>query len=248
MTTGARPRFARRPLARVLLAVALLAAPAAVAATESPASLREHVLAASRIYHQALLRVLPLYEQDLARATTALDRQTDYLARGFVARKQVEEAAAQVATARAKVAETKKELAHAEGMIAEIEGEQRLAALRPLHRGELDTSGGFVRYDSGHAWTLAGLGGIERFFVQRFHRALPVSALGQTPVHDRLGFDHHNAVDVALLPDSAEGRALIAFLRETGVSFIAYRGPVPGAATGAHIHIGRPSLRLAHKF
>jgi hypothetical protein len=46
-------------------------------------------------------------------------------------------------------------------------------------------------------------------------------------------------------PDSAEGRALIAWLRSQGVSFLAFRGPVSGEATGAHVHIGEPSPRRA---
>jgi hypothetical protein len=72
-----------------------------------------------------------------------------------------------------------------------------------------------------------------------------VSAFGQTPLHDRLGFDHRNAVDVAVHPDSVEGQALMAWLREHGVSFLAFRGPVAGEATGAHVHVGEPSPRLA---
>jgi hypothetical protein len=36
---------------------------------------------------------------------------------------------------------------------------------------------------------------------------------------------------------------LIGYLRQSGIPFIAFRNAVPGAATGAHIHIGKPSLR-----
>ena len=71
-----------------------------------------------------------------------------------------------------------------------------------------------------------------------------MSALGQTETHTRLGFDHSNALDVALHPDSAEAQSLTGFLRAAGISFIAFRGAVPGSATGAHIHIGAPSHRI----
>jgi len=50
---------------------------------------------------------------------------------------------------------------------------------------------------------------------------------------------------VALHPDSAEGRALIGFLQARGIPFLAFRGAVPGVATGPHIHIGSPSHRLS---
>jgi hypothetical protein len=58
-----------------------------------------------------------------------------------------------------------------------------------------------------------------------------------------LRFDHRNAIDVALHPDSKEGRSLLNYLRQVGIPFIAFRGVVLGAATGAHIHIGKPSPR-----
>ena len=86
-------------------------------------------------------------------------------------------------------------------------------------------------------------GDIKPFFVSKFGRTLPVSAFGQTRLHSRLGFDHRNSVDVALSPDSAAGRALIGKLRGFGVPYIAFRKAIPGVATGAHIHVGRPSRR-----
>jgi hypothetical protein len=72
-----------------------------------------------------------------------------------------------------------------------------------------------------------------------------VSALGQTATHDRMRFDHRDAIDVALHPDSPEGKALIDHLRRSGIPFIAFRNAAAGASTGAHIHIGRPSHRIA---
>jgi hypothetical protein len=51
-------------------------------------------------------------------------------------------------------------------------------------------------------------------------------------------------MDVAVQPDSPEGEALMAYLRSQGIPFIAFRHAVPGSATGAHIHIGRPSHRI----
>jgi hypothetical protein len=86
-------------------------------------------------------------------------------------------------------------------------------------------------------------GDIKPFFLSKFGRTLPVSAFGQTRLHSRLGFDHRNSVDVALSPDSREGRALLGKLRAFGVPFITFRKAIPGIATGAHIHIGRPSPR-----
>ena len=82
---------------------------------------------------------------------------------------------------------------------------------------------------------------ISSHFVSQFHHAMPISAYGQTTVHDRLGFDHRNAVDVAVSPDSAEGQTLMAYLRSVGIPFIAFRHAVGGLGYGARIHIGYPS-------
>lgn len=84
---------------------------------------------------------------------------------------------------------------------------------------------------------------LGRFFASRFGRVLPVSAFGQTALHGRLGFDHRNAFDVAVHPDSPEGRALIAYLRSRNIPYITFRSAVRGIATGPHIHVGNPSPR-----
>ncbi|MGH9825308.1 MAG: hypothetical protein ACREDR_18920, partial [Blastocatellia bacterium] len=55
----------------------------------------------------------------------------------------------------------------------------------------------------------------------------------------------HDAMDVAVQPDSPRGEALMEYLRKAGIPFIAFRHAVPGSATGAHIHIGKPSHRIA---
>ena len=94
-------------------------------------------------------------------------------------------------------------------------------------------------------WKLADAAKVQDFFVARFKRPLPVSAFGQSDLHTRWGWDHRNGMDVGLHPDSAEGRALIEFLRNESIPFLAFRGPVPGVATGPHIHIGNRSPRIS---
>lgn len=101
-----------------------------------------------------------------------------------------------------------------------------------------------VRYAGTGAWSLADAATIQEFFERRFGRPLPVSAWGQTLLHDRLRLDHHNALDVAVHPDSMEGRALMAFLRSEGFPFVAVRARMRGVSTGAHIHVGPESCRL----
>ena len=94
-------------------------------------------------------------------------------------------------------------------------------------------------------WKLADAGKVEEFFVEKFKRPLPLSAFGQSDLHTRWGWDHRNGMDVGLHPDSSEGRALIEFLRAESIPFLAFRGAVPGVATGPHIHIGNRSPRIS---
>jgi hypothetical protein len=92
-------------------------------------------------------------------------------------------------------------------------------------------------------WSLAEATKVEKFFASKFKRPLPLTAFGQSDLHTRWGLDHRNGMDVGLHPDSAEGRALIEFLRAESIPFLVFRGPVPGVATGPHIHIGNRSSR-----
>jgi hypothetical protein len=127
--------------------------------------------------------------------------------------------------------------------ITEATMRDELLRLPALARGGYSESGTLVRFNGGGLWSLADAPKIERFFAQMFGRALPITALGQTGTHDRLRFDHRNAMDVAVHPDSSEGRSLLSYLRQSGIPFVAFRGAVAGASTGAHIHIGQPSAR-----
>jgi hypothetical protein len=101
-----------------------------------------------------------------------------------------------------------------------------------------------IRYDGATSWSLDEVEKVDIFFRKRFGRPLPISALGQSPTHDHLGLDHRDAVDVALPPDSADGRGLMAYLRRARIPFTAFRGKISRMSTGAHIHIGPPSPRL----
>ena len=94
-------------------------------------------------------------------------------------------------------------------------------------------------------WKLADAQRIQDFFLARFKKPLPTTAFGQSDLHRRWGLDHRNGIDVGLHPDSAEGRALIEFLRKESIPFLAFRGPIPGVATGPHIHIGNRSPRIS---
>lgn len=106
-----------------------------------------------------------------------------------------------------------------------------------------ETAAPTERSEPNARWRLADAGKVKDFFLARFNRPLPLSAFGQSDLHTRWGLDHRNGMDVNLHPDSVEGRALIEFLRAESIPFLVFRGPIPGVATGPHIHVGNRSSR-----
>ena len=101
------------------------------------------------------------------------------------------------------------------------------------------------RFDGDGAFTATDFRRVESAYTVHFGKPLPVSALGETAVHRALGFDHRNRVDVAVHPDQPEGVWLREYLSQNRIPYFAFRQAVPGKATGAHIHIGPISPRLA---
>lgn len=99
------------------------------------------------------------------------------------------------------------------------------------------------RFDGDGRFNAGDLPRIEAAFERKFAEPLPVSANGETAVHRAMGFDHRGKVDVALTPDGPEGAWLRQYLEARRIPYYAFRGAVPGKATGAHIHIGTGSTR-----
>ena len=93
-------------------------------------------------------------------------------------------------------------------------------------------------------WKISDSNRVENFFLSRFKRPLPLTAFGQSELHNRWGLDHRNSMDVGLHPDSVEGKTLIKFLISEQIPFLAFRTSVPGVATGPHIHVGNGSHRI----
>jgi len=202
------------------------------------------VIKAAQDYKLTLEKLLAFQEADVKAATETLDRRKALLEQGIVSKHEIETSERALADAQAKAATTKKQMGEADNLMAEAKASEQLEKLRPARIGAYQTTAALIRYNGPTAWVLADASKVESFFVGAFHRALPISALGQTAVHTQLGFDHSHAMDVAVHPDSVEGQALMNYLRNAGVPFIAFRQAVPGSATGAHIHIGQPSHRI----
>ncbi len=244
---GQRAARPVRPAAKAPKAKAPMAA-----ATPSPKELaeaaklsRDKLIEASKNYRESLDKLLALQKQDEARALDLVARRKQLLELGVIARREVDESEKALAESHQKMNETNQRLDEVDQLVAEVVASEELSN-QPNSQlpGTTQRRVLLVRYLGRNNWSLSNdIAKVDAFFTQRFSRPMPVSAFGQTDTHNRLGFDHSNALDVAVHPDSVEGLALQGFLRAQGISFIAIRGAIAGSATGAHLHIGLPSRR-----
>lgn len=188
-------------------------------------------------------RLLGLHEKDRQDLLEEYERRRKLYDQGLIARTDVLQAEQAMAEASLRAEEDRRRLAEIDMAITEVTASAQLQRLPALTVGGYGETAELLRFNGAALWSRQDAPKLERFYLETFGRRLPISASGQTATHDRLKFDHRNAIDVALHPDSAEGQALLRYLRQAGIPFMAFRIAVPGAATGAHIHIGRTSPR-----
>jgi hypothetical protein len=213
------------------------------AAPAELAKLRAEVIEKMKESRAQSAKLLALHEQEKARLTHKYQERRSLYGQGLISRTEVMETEVALTHAITRVEEVKRWIMEDDIAITEATLRDELIRLPTLARDGYSETATLIRFNGSALWSLSDAPKVEKFFAQTFGRVLPISAFGQTAVHDRMKFDHRDAMDIALHPDSNEGRSLIAYLRQTGIPFVAFRNAVPGAATGAHIHIGKPSIR-----
>lgn len=235
----------RKLLALVLtLGLSGVATPAEEPKQLAVAQAKKDLVAVTKEYKESLLKLLEFYNGDVTRASEAVEKRRLLFEQGIISKRELEAAERSVLESRTRVEEIQKQLAEADALIAEAEAAIELAKAPPVPRNTYHASNVLIRYTGATLWNISDIATVQKFFNDRFKRSLPITAYGQSPTHDQLGFDHTNCVDVGLHPDSEEGHALMEFLRTRGIPFLAFRSAVQGASTAPHIHIGKPSPRL----
>lgn len=201
------------------------------------------LVSAANQYKTTVQTLIPHYQDNLKSATEALEKRKELLAKGLVSKRDIDAGEQAVKDAQTELDKARAQLTESDQLIAEANAEL-IKPASPSGTGRYTTNSAVMRYNGAASWAITEASKVEGFFAATFGRQLPISALGQSATHDRLGFDHRNSMDVALHPDSAEGKALMDYLRGQGIPFLAFRSAIPGVATGAHIHIGNPSHRI----
>jgi|SRR5262245_10657852 len=238
----------RRRAWRVTAIVAMLALGATGVAAAPGGEVIEtqtRLLERIREYRASLDPLLALQQAQVERAEALAARRRELFELGIISRREAEEVEQEAADARQRVEKTRARMAEAEAALSETLASIELAEEPRERSTDLVMTPGVIGAGGTTQLDAMAVSTLEQFFETRFRRPLPVSARGQTDTHDRLGLDHRHAIDVAVHPDSEEGRALIAYLRRLRIPFLAFRQAIPGAATGAHVHVGAPSHRLA---
>jgi hypothetical protein len=203
---------------------------------------RGRLVESTRDYRLSLERLLATREAAAGRATDEAVRWQRLLDGGMVSRREAEARERAAAVARDLLEETRRRLSETDAALAEILAASEEA--RTSARTEIANAPVLPHESEVADGTAPLIARLEEFFRLRFARPLPVSARGQTALHDRLRLDHHHAVDVSVHPDSEEGRALVEYLLRNHIPFLSFRGFIPGSSTGAHVHVGRASSRV----
>ena len=221
--------------------------PAASTPVNELAKLRDDYIKTTNEYKASLEKLIVIYEKNVKKATEKLDQSKKLLEEGLITRVEVEKYELTVDEAQEKLDGARHQFKEADAQIAailvETEAEKTIARNLRLARQRLVRTGSFIRFTGSSGWGLGQAWKIQRFFSDSFKKELPVAVFGQGAIHDRWRLDHRNAMDISLHPDSAEGQALLSFLQQNGIPYLAFRSAIPGTATGPHIHIGRPSHR-----
>jgi hypothetical protein len=190
-------------------------------------------------------KLLVAYEREQSKLRAEVIHRRRLYLEGQLAKAEVLDAERALVSALSRIHEVRRSMTETDIAITEATFKDELLRMpTPAVNGFSETEH-LSRFNGGARWSLKQGPGIEKFYSQTFGRNLPVTAYGQTATHDQMRFNHRDSMDVALHPDSPEGKALISHLRRSGIPFIAFKGRVAGASTGAHIHIGHPSHRTA---
>jgi hypothetical protein len=207
---------------------------------------RKMLIERKKASREHLKNALALYEDMEKKQDTDYEIKKGLYSWDLISRSELDDSERALSNTRLEIEQIRRWIAEDDLALSLIEEavHRELTQLPSLPLGGYDETATLIRYNGAANWSLTGVQKIVSFYRARFGRALPISAMGQSPTHDRMGLDHRDALDIAVQPASTEGRELMAYLRKAGIPFIAFRSQVRSMSTGVHIHIGRLSPRI----
>jgi hypothetical protein len=224
----------------------IVARPAPPAEPKKLPAMRRMLIERMKASREYLRQSLPQYERKLAAQTAEVQNHRTLYEQSVISQREFDSSQQTMTNTELKADPIRHRIAEDDVALSPVEVNARaeIGALRTPALNVYEETPTVIRYNGATPWSPALIVKVAKFFHARFNKELPISAVGQSLTHDRLGYDHREAIDVAVSPESREGRGLIAYLRRARIPFRAFRGKVPGVSTGPHIHIGMPSPRL----
>jgi hypothetical protein len=185
-------------------------------------------------------RMLGAAERRVERQADLVGERQKLLEMGAIARVEMSAAETELETRRHVL-----DLARERVRLIEAQRQMAIEEQNLEHALESGTSRrAMVKFDGSGRFSANDFETIAVDFEAQFHYPLPVTARGQTPLHQSLGLDHRGKIDVGLNPEQPEGIWLRRLLEQRQIPYIAFRAAVPGSATAPHIHLGPGSLRI----
>jgi hypothetical protein len=191
-------------------------------------------------------QMVAVAQRMVVRRQRSLLEMQELVSAGILARSEAETSTADFDRARQELDWAKSRATLVEQIAENARIQKGIASLEVQAESHPDWAGKvYTHYEGSGVFTPADLQRLEVDYIGKFATKLPISAEGETAVHRSLGFDHRGRVDVALMPDQPEGEWLMHYLEAKKIPYFAFRMAVPGKATGAHIHVGPQSTKLA---
>jgi hypothetical protein len=182
----------------------------------------------------------------VVRRQRALMEMQQLVSAGVISRAEAEASGVDLSRAQSELEWAENRAKLIEQMAASVRLQKEIANMESQAESHPEWNGRvFTKYDGSGVFTPSDLRSLEVAYLTRFSRPLPISANGETALHRSLGFDHRGRVDVAVTPDQPEGLWLMSYLKSKRIPYFAFRAAVPRQATGAHIHVGPGSTKLA---
>lgn len=180
------------------------------------------------------------------RRQRALLQMQELVGAGIISRSEAEASGTDLGSAQQELEWAQTRATLVQQVAESVRREKAIASMESQAESHPEWAGKvYTKYEGSGIFTPADLKTLETAYLARFSRPLPISANGETALHRSLGFDHRGRVDVAVTPDQPEGTWLIHYLESKRIPYFAFRAAVPHQATGAHIHVGPGSTKLA---
>jgi hypothetical protein len=207
---------------------------------------RKMLIERKKASREDLKNALALYEDLEKKQNTDYEIKKGLYPWNLISRSQLDNSERRLSNARLEIEQIRQWIAEDDLALSFIEeaAHQELIQLPSLPLGGYHETATLIRYNGAANWSLAGVQKIVSFYRARFDRALPISAMGQSPTHDRMSLDHRDALDIAVQPASTEGRELMAYLRKAGIPFIAFQAKYGTCRPGRTFILAGPHREL----